>query len=52
MLSHQLGGFLGAYLGGWSISHFGDFTWMWYADMGLAAVPLNLCKLNQGQVCG
>lgn len=37
LLSHQIGGFLGAYLGGLAITQFGDFTWMWYADMALAA---------------
>lgn len=38
LLSHQTGGFLGAYLGGLAITHFGDFGWMWYADMALAAL--------------
>ncbi len=44
MLSHQIGGFFGAWLGGLTISQFGDFTWMWYADMALAglAALLNL----------
>ena len=44
LLSHQIGGFLGAYLGGLAISHFGDYGWMWYADMALAATAalLNL----------
>ena len=37
LLSHQIGGFLGAWLGGLAISRFGDFGWMWYADMALAA---------------
>ena len=37
LLTHQIGGFLGAYLGGLAITQFGDFTWMWYADMALAA---------------
>ena len=37
LLSHQIGGFLGAWLGGLSITRFGDYTWMWYADMVLAA---------------
>ena len=36
LLSHQIGGFLGAWLGGLALSEFGDFTWMWYADMALA----------------
>ncbi len=44
VLSHQIGGFLGAYLGGVSLTRFGDFTWMWYADMALAIMAslLNL----------
>ena len=44
LLSHQIGGFLGAWLGGVALSAFGDFTWMWYADMALAvaAALLNL----------
>ncbi|HRP66343.1 MAG TPA: MFS transporter [Thauera sp.] len=44
LLSHQIGGFLGAWLGGLALSEFGDFTWMWYADMALAlaAALLNL----------
>jgi MFS family permease len=37
LLSHQTGGFLGAWLGGIAITAQGDFTWMWYADMALAA---------------
>ena len=37
LLSHQIGGFLGAYVGGVVIVRFGDFGWMWYADMALAA---------------
>lgn len=36
MLTHQIGGFLGAWLGGITISRFGDFSWMWYADIALA----------------
>ena len=38
LLSHQIGGFLGAYLGGIAFVHSGDYQWMWYADMALAAV--------------
>jgi predicted MFS family arabinose efflux permease len=36
LLSHQIGGFLGAWLGGWAITLNGDYTWMWWADMVLA----------------
>lgn len=38
LLSHQIGGFLGAWLGGLTISQFGDFSWMWYADIALATI--------------
>ena len=38
LLSHQLGGFFGAYLGGLAITQFGDYNWMWWADMILAAL--------------
>ncbi|MGO9935983.1 MAG: MFS transporter [Steroidobacteraceae bacterium] len=37
LVSHQIGGFLGAFLGGLVIVQFGDYQWMWYADMALAA---------------
>lgn len=37
LLSHQIGGFLGAYLGGIALDRSGDYQWMWYADMALAA---------------
>lgn len=36
LLAHQIGGFLGAYLGGIALAHFGDYAWMWYADISLA----------------
>ena len=38
LLSHQIGGFLGAWLGGLAITRFGDYSWMWYADMVLAGL--------------
>jgi predicted MFS family arabinose efflux permease len=37
MLSHQVGGFLGAYLGGVAFEATGSYDWMWYADIALAA---------------
>ncbi|MGI9134915.1 MAG: MFS transporter, partial [Rhodoferax sp.] len=37
LLSHQIGGFLGAWLGGMSISLRRDYSWMWDADLALAA---------------
>jgi MFS family permease len=36
LLSHQTGGFLGAYLGGVSMAQTGNYQWMWYADIMLA----------------
>jgi MFS family permease len=44
LLSHQIGGFFGAWLGGLALVQFGDYGWMWYADMALAlfAAAINL----------
>jgi predicted MFS family arabinose efflux permease len=36
MLFHQIGGFLGAYLGGKIFERTGSYDWMWYADIVLA----------------
>jgi len=38
LLSHQVGGFLGAYLGGLVFEAQGDYHWMWWADIGLSAL--------------
>lgn len=38
LFTHQIGGFLGAWLGGIAIAHTGDYQWMWYADIVLAAI--------------
>ncbi|MET3929349.1 putative MFS family arabinose efflux permease [Lysobacter sp. OAE881] len=38
LLSHQLGGFFGAWVGGLVLERFGDYSWMWYADMALALI--------------
>ena len=43
LLSHQIGGFFGAWLGGLTIARFGDYGWMWYADMALAAAAALVC---------
>lgn len=43
LLSHQIGGFLGAYFGGLAISKFGNYEWMWYADLVLAGLAAILC---------
>jgi predicted MFS family arabinose efflux permease len=58
LLSHQIGGFLGAYLGGLAFANYGDYQWMWYADMALAAfaalvnLPIREAKIGEeiGQV--
>jgi predicted MFS family arabinose efflux permease len=36
MLSHQVGGFLGAWLGGVVFERSGSYDWLWYADIMLA----------------
>ena len=43
LLSHQTGGFLGAWLGGIAVVHHGDYLPMWYADILLAALAA-LCN--------
>ncbi len=53
LLSHQIGGFLGAWLGGVAIVHWGSFTPMWLADAALAAaaavvnLPIREAPLGQ-----
>lgn len=44
LLSHQIGGFFGAWLGGIAITKLGNYDLMWYADIALAttAAVLNL----------
>jgi MFS family permease len=36
LLSHQIGGFFGAWLGGIALATTGSYAWMWYADIVLA----------------
>jgi predicted MFS family arabinose efflux permease len=36
LLSHQIGGFLGAWLGGVALARTGNYEWIWYADITLA----------------
>jgi len=38
LLSHQIGGFFGAWLGGIAIDSTGNYQWMWYADIALASL--------------
>ncbi|WP_294088243.1 MFS transporter [uncultured Actinobacillus sp.] len=53
LLSHQIGAFFGAYLGGLVVEHYGNYEWMWYIDMvlaGLAALlslPIKEPKMGQ-----
>ncbi len=44
LLSHQIGGFLGVWLGGVTVVSTGSYQWMWYADalLALLAALLNL----------
>jgi len=51
-LTHQVGAFFGAWLGGIALVKFGDYSWMWYADMALATLaafvnlPIREAKLR------
>jgi MFS family permease len=38
LLTHQIGGFLGAWLGGLVMEHYGNYQWMWYVDITLASL--------------
>jgi MFS family permease len=44
LLSHQIGGFFGAWLGGIAVTQTGSYVWMWWADvvLALAAALVNL----------
>ncbi|HEY6355225.1 MAG TPA: MFS transporter [Burkholderiaceae bacterium] len=44
LLSHQIGGFFGAWLGGIAVTQTGSYLWMWWADvvLALAAALVNL----------
>ena len=44
LLTHQIGAFFGAYLGGIAVDRTGNYLWMWYADalLALAAALVNL----------
>jgi predicted MFS family arabinose efflux permease len=51
MLSHQIGGFLGAWLGGLAMARYGDYSWMFLADAllalfaAVAALPVREARL-------
>jgi predicted MFS family arabinose efflux permease len=44
LISHQIGGFLGAWLGGIALARTGSYNWIWYIDiaLALAAAVVNL----------
>jgi len=44
LLTHQIGAFFGAYLGGIAVDRTGSYLWMWYVDalLALAAALVNL----------
>lgn len=44
LLTHQIGAFFGAWLGGVAVESTGDYLWMWYADavLACAAAVVNL----------
>lgn len=44
LFTHQIGGFLGAWLGGIAMRQSGNFLWVWYIDVALAllAAAVNL----------
>jgi MFS family permease len=44
LLSHQVGGFFGAWLGGLAFTNLGNYDWMWYGDIALAGLAA-LCNL-------
>jgi predicted MFS family arabinose efflux permease len=52
MLTHQVGGFLGAWLGGTVFEATGSYDWVWYVDIVLAAgaalvhLPIREAKLQ------
>ena len=58
LLSHQTGAFFGAWLGGLALVEFGNYDWMWYADIALAAaaalvnLPIREAPLRPAAACG
>ncbi len=55
MLSHQIGAFLGAYLGGVAVEYTHSYAWMWWTDAALAliaAVASFAVKIPTSKVSG
>jgi MFS family permease len=50
MLVHQVGSFLGIWLGGLAVEHFGDYDLIWLLDiaLALAATAIHLCLREPG----
>lgn len=54
MLAHQIGGFFGAFLGGYVFQATGSYDWVWYIDIMLAAsaalvnLPISEARLTRG----
>ena len=54
MLTHQVGGFLGAWLGGKVFEATGNYNWVWYIDVVLAVgaalihLPIREAKVTRG----
>ena len=44
LLTHQIGGFLGAWLGGIAVVRMGNYDWIWWIDavLALLAALVNL----------
>ena len=55
MLSHQVGGFMGAWLGGKVFEATGNYNWIWYVDIVLAVgaalihLPIQEARLAAGK---
>ena len=53
MLSHQIGGFMGAWMGGKVFELTGSYDWIWYVDILLAVaaalihLPIKEAQLNK-----
>jgi MFS family permease len=58
LLTHQIGAFFGAWLGGIALVRFGDYGWMWYADMALAlgaafiSLPIREARIARPALAG
>lgn len=59
LLTHQVGGFLGAWLGGLVMEQHGNYQWMWYVDIALASLaalvnlPIREAKVDRKSAsCG